>query len=470
MAEYQEFSVDREGFFGLEDPEEQRMHHFKHVHPPVSGELLIIDDMQTRFSVGQIENVERSVLREIEVALPASVRTRVSASLGGENSLIMWVIENPEANPSARYPSDMIRVVQDQYVKARVSNRSGSHTLHWHGIEPSSMNDGVGKHSFEIEGQDIDGTEVGGEFTYQFHPHQAGTFFFHCHKNTVHHFEMGMFGMLIVDPPAPSVDDDPRQEDTLLNAPYVTGAAGYAAGRLDTDKPFDPDDLNLIRYDQEKYWVADDMDAAWHNLVDDHTHNMQDMPNIDDTGQMEDPMDPLTFHVYGTNGIQLNDFQPDIFAVTGVFLDYGETGPGGDLVDTFPHYFGTIDNPLISVNVDVQTDGHKKILIRFLNASYSLIDMTLPVDSTVIAMGGIPLGATDRTKYSRPYILPAGARLGSITARRFDLIIDTENLGDEVGESISDFATLDYYDWVKGRPGGKRAEIRIPINITNIVT
>ena len=463
MAHYQEFDTTREGIFGLEDPEEQRMHHYKHVQPPPSGNLLIIDDMAVRFPSippGEIVQVAaRKIFQEVELGLPPSVLSRVASRLGGNNNfLIMWVIEGPGL---ARYPSEMIRVVQDKYLKILADNRRGPHTIHWHGIEPSSMNDGVGKHSFEISGGGVEGE--GGFFTYQFQPHQAGTFFFHCHKNTVHHFEMGMFGMLIIDPPTPSVLADPRQATTLLTAPYTTGAAGYAAGRLDVGEPYDPQALNLIRYNQEKYWVADDMDAAWHNLVgESHSHNMQDAVEAD-------PMNPSTFYIYGTatalGSVELNDFQPDIFAVTGVVLDYGTTGPGGTDLTT-PHYFGTVDRSDISINVDVQVLGHQKILVRFLNAAYSIIDLKLPVDATIIAMGGIPLGATDRTKYSRPYILPAGASLGSITARRFDLIIDTENLG-VGGGSVSDFATLTYYDWVKGRAGGKRAEIRIPINISN---
>jgi FtsP/CotA-like multicopper oxidase with cupredoxin domain len=464
MAEYQEFDTTREGIFGLEDAEEQRMHHFKHVQPPPSGALTIVDDMEVRFPsipAGEIVDVPgRKVFREVELELPPSVLSRVSSRLGGDNFLMMWVIEGPN---TARYPSEAIRVVQDKYLKILADNRRGPHTIHWHGIEPSSMNDGVGKHSFEISGAGVGGT---GAFTYQFQPHQAGTFFFHCHKNTVHHFEMGMFGMLIIDPPTPSVDDDPLQATSPLTAPYTTGGAGYVAGRLDVGQPYNPQALNLVRYNQEKYWVADDMDAAWHNLVgENHDHNMQ-------TGLETDPMNPSTFYVYGTataaGSIELNDFQPDIFAVTGVVLDYGTTGPGGADEGTTPHYFGTVDRADISVNVDVQALGHQKILVRFLNAAYSIVDLKLPVNATITSMGGIPLGATDRTKYSRPYILPAGAILGSITARRFDLIIDTANLGSGIIGAVNDFATLTYYDWVKGRAGGKRAEIRIPINITNI--
>ena len=450
MAEYQEFGVTREGMFLHGDGEEARLHNLKHICPPANGDynLFIIDNIQTRFNVpaNQITNVELKVFRELNLNLPTSVRARVSARLGhSTSSLIMWIIEQ---NDIKTYPSQLIRLVQDRFVKALVDNRRGPHTIHWHGIEPSTMNDGVGKHSFEISGGTGDGD--GGKFTYQFHVHQAGTFFFHCHKNTVHHFEMGMFGLLIIDPPAPQNQGGAP----VLTAPYATGGPGYAAGRLDTENPYNPGASNLIRYDQEKLWVADDMDSAWHNHVDeDHSHNMQDC-------NPGDPMAAGTFYEFGTSdhGVELNNFQPDVFAVTGVVLDYGETGPGGTNEQTTPHYDGTVSGPLLSVTAG----ANEKILIRFLNASYSIIDLKLPVDATIIAMGGFPLGATARTRYSKPYVLPAGAVLASITARRFDLIIDTS----KVSQSVNSFATLTYYDWIKGRPGGKRAEIRIPINIT----
>lgn len=473
MAHYQGFGVNREGTFSHGTPEEQRVHNYKHICPPVSGTLglptaggnPIIDDMQVRFpgptGIGQfpLRTSEFKIFREVGLPLPAAVLSRVTARLGAApkrgNALEMWIIA---VNDVETYPSQPFRIVQDDYVRAIADNRSGPHTIHWHGIEPSTMNDGVGKHSFEISGGGGGGAG-GGSFVYQLHPHQAGTFFYHCHKNTVHHFEMGMFGLMVVDPKAPLVQDGPT-----LTAPYAFGGPGYAAGRLDTDNPFNPAALNLVRYDQEKIWVADDMDSVWHDHEGTdpaHDHNQQACDPLD-------PMNPATFHVYGTgdHGLELNNFNPDVFAVSGAVLDYGIHGPGGNTgADGYlPYYFGTVDAPLLSVNVNVPQTGHQKVLLRFLNASYSIVDLRLPVPATVIAMGGFPLGATERTKYSRPYVLPPRTSLASISARRFELIIDTAQLG--LTETLNSFGTLTYYDWIKGRPGGVRAKIQIPINIT----
>lgn len=101
----------------------------------------------------------------------------------------------PSDRQKMSYPSPMIRVTQGHVVHTVLTTSKGPHTIHHHGIEPSTANDGVGHLSFE----------VGSEYTYQWQPQHAGTFFYHCHRNTVLHYALGMFGMLIVAPPKPTV-------------------------------------------------------------------------------------------------------------------------------------------------------------------------------------------------------------------------------------------------------------------------
>lgn len=121
------------------------------------------------------------------------------------------------------FPSAPIRVRQGQIVHTVFTNQGMMwlHTIHHHGIEPSTENDGVGHYSF-----DVDGT-----YTYQWKASHAGTYFYHCHTNTVLHAEMGMYGALIIDPPE-------------------------GPGRLYSGGP---------AYDVEAVWACDEIDSRWHN-------------------------------------------------------------------------------------------------------------------------------------------------------------------------------------------------------------
>lgn len=175
-----------------------------------------------------------------------------------------WGFTDPNspiaAERTAPYPSPMMRVRQNQVVHVTLESEHGPHTIHFHAIEPSPMNDGVGHVTFEVN--DI--------YTYQWQPAEIGTYFYHCHRNTVLHFEMGMVGPLIVDPPE-------------------------GPGYLYSGGP---------RYQVERIWLVDDVDPRWHNLSNgDHDVGLCG----EDAG--------------------LNRWDPKYFMVNGVFSDNTMTDP-----------------------------------------------------------------------------------------------------------------------------------------------
>ena len=151
---------------------------------------------------------------------------------------------------SGPFPSPAMRVNVGTIVHSRlnVQGMMWNHTIHHHGIEPSDHSDGVGHITWDVDGL----------YTYQWRPMSPGTYFYHCHTNTVLHAEMGMYGALIVDPP--------EGPGTLLS-----GGPSY---------------------DTEAFWVVDEIDSRWHTL----------------------PWDA------GTCGadVGLNVLQPDYFIITGV--------------------------------------------------------------------------------------------------------------------------------------------------------
>ncbi len=402
MSDFQAFGTARDTFFTGNNNTL-----LKHVCPP-------------NFGGGPLDFVtpnrqfELSLMSRFDLLLPTNV-----AAMVGTDRLPMWIIRDNTAGAPVResFPSPLLRMVQGEIIHARVSANVNTHTIHWHGIEPTAMNDGVGKHSFEISGN----------FTYQFQANEAGTYFYHCHKNTTLHFEMGLYGGLIVDPLP--------LEGSGLTAPYVTGGPGFVAGKLNAQ-----DNAEVIRYDIEKIWVVDDMDSRWHFPEPHHNHNMQ-------ICNANDPANPTNFYQFGTGDFELNDFRQDIFAVSGVVMDVGTRNGNGV-------FEGEINAPAIGISANVG----QVVLLRYINASYTIQELTLPVDATVIAWDGHPLGVGGFHLFSRAYVVPAGNPIRTTSARRMDIIINS-------GQTVSDTAHIRNYQWVKGVPDGLVGHVQIPVSI-----
>jgi FtsP/CotA-like multicopper oxidase with cupredoxin domain len=162
-------------------------------------------------------------------------------------------------------PSPLVRVTEGQVVHGILKPSKRVHTIHWHGIEPDPRNDGVGHTSFEVTG----------EYTYQWLPEPgtpadpnagaAGTYFYHCHVNTVLHVQMGMLGPVIIDPivhkdfPVPpgtrrSFVDGPPYDiatETLL-VPYSVDPRWH---QLDHAAGLSGEDVGLNRFEPKHFYV-----------------------------------------------------------------------------------------------------------------------------------------------------------------------------------------------------------------------
>lgn len=335
--------------------------------------------------------VERIIMEKLNLQLPFRLPT-----VG--RTIPMWVIREP--GQQLQFPSPAIRVRQGQIVHTLTHEKHspppGTHTIHHHGIEPTPMNDGVGKHSFEISGQ---------SHTYQWQADIPGTYIYHCHVNTPLHFEMGLYGLLIVDPPE---------------------GPGFVAA-------YNPP-THVMIYDVEAFWVPDDMDSRWH-LLGEHAFQLGEQPGGGaPTGQQcgGDPNDPNTF----LKGI-LNDWQPDVFAITGVVARDAAT---------------PITDPRVAVTARVG----QTILVRLVNASYAINEYTLGIDALVIAADGRALGVPPYGSYSQPFTVPAGTPFRLTTARRWDLILRPNATG------VYPFK-VDFIDWVTGKVRGT-ARTRITVS------
>jgi FtsP/CotA-like multicopper oxidase with cupredoxin domain len=357
--------------------------------------------------------VTRTLDTMIDLALPASA---AAVTRAGRGDVRMWIIEDPGATDDTQrrtFPSPIIRTVQGDVVHAETGFSVNSHTIHWHGIEPTPMNDGVGHTSFEATSN----------FVYQFATHQAGTYFYHCHKNTVLHFEMGLYGLLVVDPPNP----DPNAS---LQAPYPTGGPGLLRANAPGFPGFDPLHF-VVPYAVEALWVPDEFDSVWHQLG--HDAFMQQC----------DVDDPNAAGNFSRDGI-LNAFIPDIFTVTGVIAEVAAGSFDNLPIITAPITPDTSTDPgttppasLVSPTVALG----QTLLIRLVNAGYTSQEYTIGLDVLAVATDGRPFGITGtQEQYSSPFVIPAGTSFRLSTARRLDLLIRPTARGTFA-------ATIKHLDW-----------------------
>lgn len=266
----------------------------------------------------------------------------------GTSKLKMWIIRNPDG--ARTFPSDPIRVRAGQNVHVRTTTGIGPHTIHFHGIEGTPMNDGVGKHSFEIE--DV--------YTYQFTAREPGFYFYHCHRNTPLHFEMGLYGVLIVDPPQ---------------------GPGFV-------RAYAPQSDHVVRYDREVTWACGAHDHRWRKFS--HNHAFSD----------SEPNDPKSF----TAGGGLDTWRPSVFTISGAVARDGAT-------------------PITDPRAMGRATVGETVLVRVLNATYAVQEYRIGADVLVIAQDGRAFGVPPFGSYSEPFVIPAGQPFKLTSAMRYELLI-----------------------------------------------
>jgi FtsP/CotA-like multicopper oxidase with cupredoxin domain len=100
-------------------------------------------------------------------------------------------------------PGPVLKAIKGDMISVKVKNDLSEPTMiHWHGVRlPASM-DGTGEVQAPIQ--------PGEEFEYRFVVPDAGTFWYHSHKNETEQMERGMYGALIVEDEGDPVMDADR--------------------------------------------------------------------------------------------------------------------------------------------------------------------------------------------------------------------------------------------------------------------
>ncbi len=323
-------------------------------------------------------------------------------------------------NPSldGNYPGGTIRIPRGAVFHCFTNGKGPPpHTIHWHGHEPTPMNDGVGHCSMEL-----------GSYTYQLQPNFIGTYFHHCHRNTVQHFEFGLFGLTIIDPPdayfatqnsgVPIGRGNP--EPGFSNGRFRCAAnvsqfpqflPGFNSNPLESGDPH----AFTVPYNVEAIWVLSARDSRWNDLAADAratfpTHGT--IPGVNDRFQEN----------AGLNGFfAFNDYHADYWFVTGVPVPAPLGGrasiPQGVTIPA------ALNSGVSGTQVSVNAQVGQTILLRCVNAAYNTIRVTLPVDAVITAWDGRALGIPPLQQYNRAYLVPANTPQTFVTARRFEALI-----------------------------------------------
>jgi hypothetical protein len=336
---------------------------------------------------------------------------------------------NPLASGGA-WPGPTLRVPRGVIFHAESTGNPPPHTIHWHGIEPTPYNDGVGHCSMEI-----------GQYTYQWQPNFIGTYFSHCHRNTVQHFDFGLYHMVLIEPPDAYAQQNPALPNYAGGYPRRTSASlakfpqfpGFNANPLESMDPH----AHTVPYDVEALWVLDDIDSNWHDLAQGRAQTFPQSgitPGVDDNfhGDAGAALLPGAFFAF-------NDFNANYFFCTGqpfpaprgsqATLDTSAL-PGG-LVPA------ALNSGVTGMQVAVNTTVNKTVLIRCLDGAYCPIRVTFPVDVVIIAWDGRALGVPPWAKYNHAFRVPANTPIEMSTARRFDALIRSAT-------PVNSFATIDF--------------------------
>ncbi len=310
---------------------------------------------------------------------------------GSEHEI--WGFE--DATSGRGLPSPLIRATEGEMIHVPLKASKRVHTIHIHGQEPDPRNDGVGHTSFEVTG----------EYTYQWSPERgvpgdpnkgsSGTYFYHCHVNTVLHVQMGMFGALIIDPVVhPSYPVTPgRTRRSFVDGPEYDIAT-------------------------ETLLVPYTVDPRWHQLG----------------------------HAAGLSGedVGLNRFDPQFFYILGGNLSRPAPTAGGVQV-------------LRDIRANVVGNGTAPSLLRVNNASYfpcrlritEADGVTPALIGELIAHDGRPLRDTSNPTGPSRAMRDLGRpvmtdRVAFGSAERYDLLL----LPPRAGEYR---AHIDYTHWISGR-------------------
>lgn len=285
------------------------------------------------------------------------------------------------------FPSQRLFLLEGSIFQVTLKAKKNTHTIHWHGIEPTTFNDGVGHTSFEVSGS----------YTYQWYVSQPGGYLYHCHKNTTLHFEMGMAGALVAIPEIKDPDNYDAKGHLILDPPprvgplLVPSPDGASLRRvlyqLNPDSPPEGDPDKDLVFDTVILYAATSSDLTWHELG----------------------------HSVGLCGddVGLNDYNPTVFTIS------GDPNPQPIFI-----------RPGIA------------LLLPVANGSFTVLRCTFGLDVEVAEVDGRQFGG-QTSLYSHRFSLPKDTPFEINSAQRFNLYVQKTEAGIYP-------VTFEFLHWITG--------------------
>ncbi|MFC4529273.1 multicopper oxidase family protein [Sphaerisporangium dianthi] len=155
-------------------------------------------------------------------------------------------------------PGPPITAAEGDLIEVRLRNADIERgvTLHWHGYDVPSGEDGV-------PGLTQDSVRPGQEFVYRFLANQVGTYWYHTHEVSDQGVKMGLYGALLVTPraSAPKAAPASQREPAAQGARATSGGATAAGGAVTLGEAAAPGvDLTLLMHTFAGRTVAGDHD------------------------------------------------------------------------------------------------------------------------------------------------------------------------------------------------------------------
>ena len=139
---------------------------------------------------------------------------------------------------AASLPAPLLEYTKNDSVSIYMINDSPEdHTIHLHGLDVSTLNDGVPSTSFAVDPYDT--------AQYNFVANNSGIYLYHCHVLTTLHLTMGMYGMIIIH-------EDDNQNILFQGGPSYQTAYNFLSSDMDESlnvNPLSPGPFNELDVD-----------------------------------------------------------------------------------------------------------------------------------------------------------------------------------------------------------------------------